>query len=172
MILQKTKHPRFPSTRCCSTAKLFGQPYLHISPKSGEKSLSDRRAFSSAILCRPIKAHVFTVSAETQGPNSTNSLRTVGSFFRRKKKSPPCGPYFLGTFQCVEAVRIRTLSHGSKQGQTLSHKSVPHLLAPCLSPLGHKALKTNSTTGLEPIVSLDSDSPRTSKLCPVPQLGL
>ena len=107
--------------------KLFGQPYLHISPKPGEKSLSDRRALSSAILCRPIKAHVFTVSAETQGPNSTNSLRTVGSFFRRKKKSPPCGPYFLGTFQCVEAVRIRTLSHESKQGQTLSHKSVPHL---------------------------------------------
>ena len=33
---------------------------------------------------------------------------------KRKKKSSPCGPYFPGTFQCVEAVRRRTLSHESK----------------------------------------------------------
>ena len=51
-------------------------------------------------------------------------------------------------------------------------KVCPTSLAPCLSPLGHKPLKTNSTTSLEPIVSLDTDSPRTSKLCPVPQLVL
>ena len=66
------------------------------------------RHFSSAIMCGPSKAHAFTVSAETQGPNSTTSLRTVGSFFKRKKKSSQCGPYFHGTFQCVEAVRKRT----------------------------------------------------------------
>ena len=51
-------------------------------------------------------------------------------------------------------------------------KACPTSLAPCLSPLRHKPLKTNSTTGLDPTVSLDTDSPRTSKLCPVPQLGL
>ena len=99
--------------RCCPTQGLFGQRYLHVSPKSGE-SLSNRRAFSTSIMCTPIRGHAFTVSAEMQGSNSINSLRTIGSFFRRKKKSPPCGPYFPGTFQCVETVRTRTLSHGSK----------------------------------------------------------
>ena len=33
--------------------RLFGQPHLHTSPKSGEKSLFDRKAFSSAIMCKP-----------------------------------------------------------------------------------------------------------------------
>ena len=51
-------------------------------------------------------------------------------------------------------------------------KVCPTPLALCLSPLGHKPLQTCSTTGLEPIVSLDTDSPCTSKLGPVPQLGL
>ena len=78
--------------------------------KSEEQSLSDRRALSSAILCRPIDAHYFTVSAEMQGPNSISSPSTTDSFFKWKKKSSPCGPYFTGTFRCVEAVRKRTLS--------------------------------------------------------------
>ena len=68
------------------------------------------------------------------GPNSTNSLRTIGSFFKRKKKSSPCGPYFLGTFQCVDAVRKRTLSHRSKEGQTLSHKGLFHISGTVLEP--------------------------------------
>ena len=61
--------------------------YPHFLPTADpKKSLSDRRAFSSAIMCRPIKAHAFTVSAEMQDPNSTNSLRTIGSFFKKKKE--------------------------------------------------------------------------------------
>ena len=78
-------------------------------------------------MCRPIKARAFTVSAEKHGPNSINSPRTIGSYFKRKKKSSPCGPYFPGTFQCVDAVRKRTLSHGSKKGQTLLHKCLFHI---------------------------------------------
>ena len=110
----KKKYPHFLPIRCRCTHCLLGQPYLHMSPESREGSLSNRTAFSSAIMCRPIKAHAFIFSAETQDPNSINSPRTIGSFFRRKKKSSPCGQYFPGTFQCMETVRKRTLSHGSK----------------------------------------------------------
>ena len=92
-------------------------------------------------MCRPIKAHAFTVSAEKQGPNSTNSLRTIGSFFKRKKKSSPCGPCFPGTFQCVDAVRKRTLSHGSKQGQTLSHKGFFHISGTMPEPSRPQAIE-------------------------------
>ena len=63
--------PHFSSSRPSSLqTRLFGQPYFHSSLRSGEESLSDRRALSSAIMCRPIKAHAFTVSTEKQGPNS------------------------------------------------------------------------------------------------------
>ena len=33
-----------------------------------------------------MKEHAFTVQADTQGPNSTNSLRTVGTFFQKEKE--------------------------------------------------------------------------------------
>ena len=56
------------------------------------------------------------------GPNRTTSLRTIGSFLKRKKKSSPYGPYLPETFHCVEAVRRRTLCHASRKGQrTSSH---------------------------------------------------
>ena len=78
----KKKHPHFLPIRCFSHTGLFRQAAIpHMSPKSGEESLSDRRAFSSAIMCIPNKAHAFTVPAEMQGPNSIDSLRTIGSFF-------------------------------------------------------------------------------------------
>ena len=97
--LHKKKHPYFLPIRYCSTQVLLVQPYLHMSPKSREESLSDRTAVSSA-MCRPIKADAFTVAAGTQGPKLTNSLRTVGSFFRgKKKKSSPCGPYAVPRVQ-------------------------------------------------------------------------
>ena len=41
---------------------LLGQPYLHTSPKSGDMLLLDREAFSSAIMCKPHKAHDWIVS--------------------------------------------------------------------------------------------------------------
>ena len=45
-----------------------------------------------------------------------------------KKKSSPCGPYFPAAFQQVDAVRRRTRSHGSKQGQNaFSELPFPHL---------------------------------------------
>ena len=51
-----------------STQGFLGSHTSHMSPNSGEESLFDRRAFSSAIVCKPIKAHAFTASAEMQGP--------------------------------------------------------------------------------------------------------
>ena len=108
------KHPHFLpiQRRCC-------RPYLHMSPTSGEEPLLDRRAFSSAIMCKPIKARAFLlfrlgcrarVRSTHQGrPSALSSERT-------------------GTFQCVETVRIHTLSYGSKMGpNTFPHRCVPHL---------------------------------------------
>ena len=57
-------------------------------------TLYDRRALSSAIMCRPIKAHAFNVSAETQGQNPTNSMRTIGFFFKRKRRAHRAVPIF------------------------------------------------------------------------------
>ena len=47
-----------------------------------EEPMSDRQEVSSAIVCKPIKAHAFTASTGMLGPNRTNSLRTIGSFFK------------------------------------------------------------------------------------------
>ena len=133
-------------------SRLVGHPFRHISPKSGEKSLPNQRAFSSATMCRH-RARI-----------RPNSLMTIASFFNRKKKSSPCGPYFAGTFQCADAVRKRTLSHGSKSGQTLSHNGLFHISGTMPEPSRPQPLKTNSTTGLEPKVNFYRDSPRTSKI--------
>ena len=70
-----------------------------------EDPLSDRQEFSSAIMCKPIKAHAFTCSAEMLGPNRTSSLKTLGYSFKRQKNSSPYGPYLPGTFDCLEVVR-------------------------------------------------------------------
>ena len=35
------------------------------------------------------------------GPSRISSLRTIGSFSKRKKKSSPYGPHLPGTFHCV-----------------------------------------------------------------------
>ena len=52
-------------------------------------------------------------------------------FFRILQKSnrpSPCRPYFFETFQCVEAVRRRTLSHWSQiRPNTFPHRFVLHL---------------------------------------------
>ena len=87
------------------------------------------------------KAHDLTVSDEETGPNSINSLRTIGSLFRTKKKSSPCGPHFPGTFQCVDAVRKRSLSHGSNYGHTLSHKSLFHISGTMPQPSRPQAIE-------------------------------
>ena len=44
-----------------------------------EEPLSDRQEFSSAIMCKPIKAHAFAVPAEMLSPNRTRSLKTLSS---------------------------------------------------------------------------------------------
>ena len=63
-----------------------------------------------------LHAHAFNASTGMLGPNRTSSLMTIGSFFKRKKKSSPCGPYLPGTFHCEEGVRSRTLSQASRKG--------------------------------------------------------
>ena len=91
-----------------------------------------RDVLSSDHVQTPINAHAFNVSAVTPGLNSTAFVRAKGSFLmkKKKKKSSPCGPYFLGTFQTLVVVRKPTTSHGSRNGQTLSQKGpshIPHL---------------------------------------------
>ena len=90
-----------------------------VSPhlQSQEKSHCPTKGHFPQPSCADQWRHMlFTVSAETQGPNSTNSLRTIGSFFNRKKKRSPYGPYLPGTFHCEEVVRRRTLSQASRKG--------------------------------------------------------
>ena len=91
-------------------------------------------------MCRQNKARAFTGSAKKQGPNSTNSLRTIRAFFKKKKKSA-CGRYFFGTSQCVEAVRRRTASHGFTEGQNLPTTVCPTSLAPYLSSSRPQAIE-------------------------------
>ena len=72
-----------------------------IPPSSGERPLQDEEVASSAIICKPIKAQAFNVSAVTRGLNSTAFVRTKGSFLMGKKKSSPCGrpdPFPVGSF--------------------------------------------------------------------------
>ena len=68
VVLVKLKRRRTLNS-CTVKATLLqtgfcGQPYLHRSPKSREEALSNRKASSSITMCRPIRAHAFTVSAE------------------------------------------------------------------------------------------------------------
>ena len=121
--MKKYPHVLPMQRRRCSTQDFFGQPYLHMSLKSRENSLFDRRASSSS---RPIKAHAFTVSAETQGPNSTNSLRL---FLQKEKEELTVRSTLLWDIPMRGGcAQTRTLSQGSELDQTPSHKKfVPHL---------------------------------------------
>ena len=141
----KKKYPHFLpiQRRCCSTQGFFGQPYVHMSPKSGEESLSDRRAPSSAIICKPIKAHAFTVSAEMQGPSSIKSARTIGSFFRRKRAHHAARTSLAHSdaWRLCANTRCPTDPHGAKRpprsaSSTNFGEPVPTSLRSILSPAG------------------------------------
>ena len=71
--LQKTCLHFLPTHRQRCSKQCFLGSHTSISLSLGEESPSNRRAVSSAIMWRPIKAHAFTVSAGMQGPSSTNS---------------------------------------------------------------------------------------------------
>ena len=93
LVILKRRHvlTSCPINAIAAPNRTFGQPHLHMPPSLREESPSDRRAVSSAVMCGPIKVDAWTVSADTQHPNSTNSLRTIGSFIWRKKKSSRSG---------------------------------------------------------------------------------
>ena len=86
-------------------------------PSSGEKPLQDEEAASSAIICKPIKAQAFSVSAATRGLNSAAFVRTGSSFLMRKTKLAT-RPVLPGTFRTLAVVRKPTTSQGSRKGQT------------------------------------------------------
>ena len=155
--------PCGPMTNSASLPTLFPPDLLDET----EEPLSDRQEVSSAIMCKPIKAHAFTLSAEMLGPNRTSSLKTLGSSFKRKKKSSPYGPYIHGTFHCVEAVRRRTLSHASRKGHRTS--SQHGRIRPDLLP---QPQVIAAVLPQEPRTSLSTDLPRTLRLCPAQQLDL
>ena len=52
----------------------------------------------------------------------------AGSFYIKKKKSSPRGPYSPGTFHSMDAVRKYILFIGSQQGQTPSQIGFSHKL--------------------------------------------
>ena len=97
--------------------------FIHLTAKGGLACRARGDPFrglpNQAKRCRPISAHAFNISAETKGLFGT-SFETATFSFVDKKKSSPCGPDFPRTSQQVDAVRRRTLSHGSRQGQTPS----------------------------------------------------
>ena len=53
---------------------------------------------------------------------------------------------------------------GSKKSLTLSHKGLSHIFGSMPEPTGPQAIKSNSTTSLEPKVSLNNDYQPTSRL--------
>ena len=102
---------RFPSmTQRCHPSQAFR---ITVSPHVSQIRRLTTTSYSAASRCKPISAHALSVSAETQGYGNTSFDSTTCSVLM-KRKSSPCGPYFPGTFQCVEALQRRTLSHGSK----------------------------------------------------------
>ena len=113
-----------------------------MSPEPGDKSLSERRAFSSAVMWAPIKAHAFTVTAGKQGPESINSLRTTGSFFKKKKEELTVRSILLWDIPmrggCAQPHADRN------KANHFPTKACPTSLAPCLSPLGHRLLRPMS----------------------------
>ena len=134
---EEAKHPHFLpiQRRCCSTQGFFGQPHLNISPGSGEGSLSNRRAISSAIMCRPIWAHAFTDSAEMQGPNSISSA--FSSKGRRARHVAHTSLRRSNAGRLCASARCPTDPNRAKH---LPTTVCPTSLAPCLSPLGHRPL--------------------------------
>ena len=62
-----------------------------------------------------------------QGPNSINSPRTIGSIFRKKKKSSPCGPYFPGTFHCMGTTQTHALHRIQIRPNDLPDRLLPQV---------------------------------------------
>ena len=65
--------PCSPMTNNASLPTLFSLELLDET----KEPLSDRQEFSSAIMCKPTKAHAFTFSAEMLSPNRNSSLKTL-----------------------------------------------------------------------------------------------
>ena len=106
------------------------RPYFHMSPKSGDRSLFDQRAFSSAVMWAPIKAHAFTVTAEMQGPPALSSKRKR----RRAHRAVHTSLGQSNAWRLCATARCPT-------DPNRATKACPTSLAPCLSPLGHRLLR-------------------------------
>ena len=101
----------------------FGQPCLHVSPKSGKRLQLETETFSSAIKCKPIRAPCFQC---LRGDNVPEFHR--GSVFM-KKKSSPCGPYFPGTIPDAGCrAKSQNIPRIQKQPHPFPAVSFPHLL--------------------------------------------
>ena len=99
----------FPNDNLQESAALHAQLFRQRAPEAGANGLCGRML----------------------GPSALSSLRTSGSFSRRKKKSSPYGLYLPGTFHCVEVVRRRRLSQASRKGKgplptTVASDPTPH----------------------------------------------
>ena len=63
-----------------------------------------------------------------------------------RRRGSPCGPYFFGTFQCVGAMCRRTLSHGSKWGQTPSHSGLSQISGTMLEPSRPQVIENHDSS--------------------------
>ena len=64
--------------------------------------------------CLSLSAASYEVFENDSITPGTSTTLSVFRILQKSNRPSPCRPYFLGTFQCVEAVRRRTLSNGSK----------------------------------------------------------
>ena len=104
--------------------------------KGGPPSI--RQESSSAIMRNPTKAHAFTASTGMLGPNRTSSLRTIGSFFKRKKESSPYGPYLPWDIPLrTGCAQPHTVPSIQKRPQDLFHPIAGHCLEPTLTLIFH-----------------------------------
>ena len=149
---------RFPPIRCRSTQGFFGSP--HVSQVRRRVAVRPKGMFLSH--------HVPT----NQGTcfSLFDPLTEDHLLFHQKEKDKLIVRCVLWDFPmrggCAQP---HTFSMDPNRAKHFPTKACPTSVAPCLSPLGHR--KNNSTTGLEPTVSLETASPHTSKHCSEPQLG-
>ena len=103
-------------------------------------------------------------------PKRPASSFTIFSYASRIVARAHSDDFPLTLFSSCHLVR----KSGSRPRAKPFHTKVrPTTLAPYLDPLGRRSLKPRFHKSCGPTISLDTDySPRTSKLCPKPWLGL
>ena len=138
-----------------------------------EEPLSDRQAFSSATMCRPIKAHAFTVSTGNAGPKPNQLTEDPRLFLQKEEKelaTRPVPPWDIPLRR--RRVVAHCPMHPEKAARPLPTKVCVTNLGPDLNPPGRRSLQPRCHKNLEPTLILNTEIRRTLGLCPTQQLDL